>query len=123
MESLTYLSNLMWHAEELPADWRGGLIVTLSRKGHLSNCNNWRDITLLSIPGKVFCSVLLQRLKDEVVTTLREEQAGFLKGRSCSEQIFTHCNIIKPCHEFRALLVINYIHFKKALDCIHWESL
>jgi len=40
--------------------------------------------TLLSVPGKVFCSVLVNRLQNEVDALLREEQAGFGAGRSCS---------------------------------------
>lgn len=86
---LTLLFNVIWNAEEVPANWSRGVIAMLPKKGNLGDCNNWRGITLLSIPGKVFCSVLLQRLKDEVDNILREEQAGFRKGRSCSEQIFT----------------------------------
>ena len=81
-EEFTYLFNLIWQAEDVPGDWRRGAIVTLPKKGNLSDCNNWRDITLLSIPGKVFCSVLLNRLREYVDSRLREEQAGFRKGRS-----------------------------------------
>ena len=38
--------------------------------------------TPLTVPGKVMASVLLQRLKDTVDEQLRQEQAGFMKGRS-----------------------------------------
>ncbi|KAJ8408552.1 hypothetical protein AAFF_G00251870 [Aldrovandia affinis] len=107
----------------VPADWRSGVILTLPKKGNLSDCNNWRGIALLSIPGKVFCSVLLQRLKTEVDNILREEQAGFRKGRSSSEQIFTLRNIIEQCLELQTTLIINYIDFKKAFDSVHHESL
>lgn len=56
MEILTHMFNLIWHAEEVPADWKSRVIVTLSKKGNLGDCDNWRGITLLSIPGKVFSS-------------------------------------------------------------------
>ena len=120
---LTHLFNLIWEKEEVPVDWGQGVIVTLPKKGSLSDCNNWRGITLLSVPGKAFCSVLLNRLKDEIDHTLRQEQAGFRSGRSCCEQIFTLRNIIEQSQEFRAPLLINYIDFKKAFDSIHRESL
>ncbi|KAM3602017.1 uncharacterized protein V6R79_022977 [Siganus canaliculatus] len=106
--SLTYF-YLIWHAEEVPVDWKRGVIVTLPKKGNLADCNNGRGITLLSIPGKVFCSVLLHRLTDKVDNILREEQAGFRKGRSCSEQIFTLRNIVEQCQELQIPLMINYI--------------
>ncbi|CAH1266795.1 Hypp3576 [Branchiostoma lanceolatum] len=96
-EMLTQLMNRCWQDEQVPRDWRDGVIVKLPKKGDLSDCNNWRGITLLSIPGKVFCAVLLKRLKKAVDCKLREEQAGFRSNRSCTEQIFTLRNIIDQC--------------------------
>jgi hypothetical protein len=53
-------------------------IVKLLKKGDLSLCNNWRGITLLSIPSNFLYSVILQRIKTEVGKTLRDEQEGYL---------------------------------------------
>jgi len=97
------------------------VLLPLPKKGCLSDCNNWRGITLMSVPGKTFCTVLLNRLNSEVDRLLREEQAGFRHGRSCSEQIFH--NIMEQCREFQTPLFVNYIDFKKAFDSIHRESL
>ena len=122
-EELIYLFNLIWEAEEVPGDWRRGATVKLPKEGNLSDCNNWRGITLLSIPGKVFCSVLLNRLREHVDSRLREEQVGVRKGRSCSEQIFTLSTIIEQSLEYQTPLIINFIDFKKAFDSIHRELL
>ena len=73
--------------------------------------------------SKVFCSVLLNRLKDEVDNLLREKQAGLRRGRSCSEQILTLRNIIEQCYNWNKPLCINFIDFKKAFNSIHRESL
>jgi hypothetical protein len=108
---LLHLFNLIWQKEEVPEDWRNGVIVTLPKKGNLSDCDNWRGITLLSVPGKAFCSALLNRLKETVDITLREEQAGFRRGRSFCEQIFTLRNIIEQSQEFQSPLFLNYIDF------------
>ena len=75
--SLHHLINRIWNEEQTPDDWRNGLLVKLPKEGVLSLCNNWRGITLLSIPSKIICSVILQRIKTEVDKTLRDEQAGF----------------------------------------------
>ena len=53
------------------------MVVELPKKGNLSNCNNWRGITLLSIPGKVLSIILLNRLKDSIDLKRREQQADF----------------------------------------------
>jgi len=59
--------------------------VKLPKKDNLGDCNNRRGVTLLSTPGKVLTRVLLNRLQDAVDQTLRHEQAGFRKGRLCTE--------------------------------------
>ena len=89
IRQLTRLLNECWKQQAVPDEWRKGIIVKLLKKGDLSNCNNWRGVTVLSVLGKVLSIALLNRLKDTVDLKLREEQAGFRRGRSCSEQIFT----------------------------------
>ena len=92
VNALHHLINRIWNEEQTPDDWRKGLLVKLPKKGDLSLCNNWRGITLLSIPSKILCSVILQRIKTEVDKTLRDEQAGFKQERSCVDQIATQNN-------------------------------
>jgi hypothetical protein len=59
-----------------------GLIVKLSKKGDLQICDNWRGITLLSVPSKVFTKILLKRIDEKIDEKLREEQAGFIHNVS-----------------------------------------
>jgi len=122
-EQLAELFNMIWQDLEVPEDWKKGVIIKLPKKGSLKDCNNWRGITLLSTPGKVFSRVLLNRLQDAVDCTLWDEQAGFRKGRSCTEQIFTLRNITKQSLEHQQDLIINFIDFKKAFDSVHRPSL
>ena len=77
------------------------------------NCNNWRGITLLSIPSKVFCIVLISRITDAVDKKLRQEQAGFRKGRGCIDHIFVLRNILEQCHEWQRKLLVNFVDFEK----------
>jgi len=50
---------------------------------------------LLSVPGKIFASIVLDRIKKAVDNVLRQEQAGFRPGRSCNDQIFTLQQILE----------------------------
>jgi len=36
--------------EEVPSDWREGYLIKVPKKGDLSNCSNYNEITLLSVP-------------------------------------------------------------------------
>ena len=56
--------NKIWKEEEIPNDWKEGLLIKLPKKGDLSLCKNWRGIMLLSMVGKILCNVILGRLKD-----------------------------------------------------------
>ena len=41
--------KIVWEQQKLHDDWLQGILVKLPKKGDLSNCSNWRGITLLSI--------------------------------------------------------------------------
>ncbi len=127
METSTkYLSDLfctIWREETIPEDWCKGIITKLPKKGDLSNCDNWRGITLLSIASKVFCKILLFRIEDEIDLLLREEQAGFRKSRGCIDQIFALRDIIEQASEWQKPLFINFVDFKKAFDSICREAI
>ena len=101
VHALTSLMNACWCKSAVPDEWRQGMIIRLPKKGDLTNCDNWRGITLLSVPGKVFCIVLLRRLQQSIDNQLREQQAGFRRGRSCNEQIFVLRSIIEQSIEFQ----------------------
>ena len=63
---LTRLFNMIWVTGVLPSDWKKGVIVKIPKKGDLSECGNWRGITLSPIALKVFSGVLLNRLEPVV---------------------------------------------------------
>ena len=104
--SLTFINDVLFcmlyplfgkicEEEEMPEDWKEGYVVKLPKKGDLSNCANYRGITLLSVPGTIFNMILLERMKDVVDPQLRDNQAGFRKNRSCTNQIATLLIIIE----------------------------
>ena len=120
---LTQIYNVIWSDEAAPPEWKTGLIAKIPKKGDLSDCNNWRGITLLSLTSKVFSRIIFKRLLEALQEVLRQEQAGFLPGRSCPEHIFTLRQIFEQCNEWNTELYANFIDFEKAFDSIHRESL
>ncbi len=52
----------------IPPDWKRGLVVPIWKgKGDRQDCNNYRGITLLSMPGKVLAQVLLMRIRSQLL--------------------------------------------------------
>ena len=50
--------NLMWMKGDVPADWKKAVIVPIHKKSSKMLCNNYRGISLLSIPCKVYTGIL-----------------------------------------------------------------
>ena len=117
------LFTAIWKGEEVPEDWTKGVIIRIPKKGDLTDCNNWRGITLLSVPSKILAKIIIQRISNAVDNKLRKEQAGFRKHRGCIDQIFALRNIIEQCIEWQRQLYVNFVDFEKAFDSIHRESL
>ena len=93
-QKLTRCYNLLWETKSWSEMWKKGLIVKIFKKDDLRDCNNWRGVTLLPVISKIFCRMLLERIKRCVDKKLRKEQTGFRSKRSTSEQIFILRNIL-----------------------------
>ena len=52
------------------------MVITLSKKGNLQQCQNYRTISLISRPSKVMLKIILNRLKPQAEKIIAEEQAG-----------------------------------------------
>jgi len=79
VESLVILFRKMWKEEKVPIDWARGVIIPLFKEGERQNVDNYRGITLLSVVGKLYTSILNSRISNwiEKEKKLVEEQGGF----------------------------------------------
>lgn len=119
--SAEYLHPLIlqiWEQEEFPADWLHGLIIKLPKKGDLTDCNNWRGITILCVSLKILMWIILQRMLKHIDPKLRPEQAGFRAGRSCIDQINSLRMIIEQSVEMRSPLYLLFVDYEKAFDSV-----
>ena len=75
----------------IPIDWTIGIIKVLYKnKGDINDINNYRGITLLSCLGKLFTSVINERLYNYLThaNLLGSEQAGFRAKHPTLDHIF-----------------------------------
>ena len=59
------------------------LILWYKGKSDRSECENSRGKSLLSIPGKVYGRILIEKVCILTEGLIREEQCGFMPGRGC----------------------------------------
>ncbi|KAI5644400.1 reverse transcriptase (RNA-dependent DNA polymerase) domain-containing protein [Phthorimaea operculella] len=87
---LYLLFNLCWKSGRVPSDWCKAVIVPLYKgKGSQLDCKNYRGISLLSVVGKLYAKVLIERVVKETDEKVWDAQAGFRKGMGCTDQVFS----------------------------------
>uniref|UniRef100_A0A914XBV3 Reverse transcriptase domain-containing protein n=1 Tax=Plectus sambesii TaxID=2011161 RepID=A0A914XBV3_9BILA len=123
VQRLHTLLGIIWTAEQVPEAWKKLIIIPILKKGDNRKCKNYCGISLLSIVGKVFTKIIQSRLQKLREQTSREEQAGFRPNRGCIDQIFALRQVIEEWIWCSKRLVVVFIDFKSAFDCIHWPSL
>ncbi|KAL1249738.1 hypothetical protein QQF64_020743 [Cirrhinus molitorella] len=75
---LTRLCNIAWRSGTVPLDWATGMVATLFKKRDQTVCSNYREITLLSLPGKVYARVLERRICQMVEPQIQVAEMSFL---------------------------------------------
>ena len=74
-EELFLLFKLCWEEEKAPQDFKDALIVKIFKKGDKTLCDNYRGISLLCVAGKIYCKIILNRLKRLSEKVLPESQS------------------------------------------------
>ena len=82
----------------VPECWKTGIINPILKPNStdIRKPLTYRGITLLSVPCKIYCDILNQRLTEflEDGNILADEQNGFRKKRSCQEHIHSLYSIV-----------------------------
>ena len=100
-------------------------MIPIPKKGNLSQVSNFRPISLLPLPGKIFEKVVHEQLllKIEEDETLSDLQFGFRKGKSTIQAIHKLTEQINIGFNNSLLTAAVYIDFKKAFDCVQYPTL
>ena len=78
-----------------PRDFRDMCIVPCYKgKGDKQDCNSYRGICLMSVVGKLYGRVLINRVVKGTEAAIGEEQCGFRKGRGCIDQDFCSKTVV-----------------------------
>ena len=78
----TQVCQVAWKLGKTPRDWQTGVIIPIFKKRDRKQCTNYRGISLLSLPGKVYAKCLERKCREIVESKLEDGQCGFRPGRS-----------------------------------------
>lgn len=115
----------MWQNETVPQNLKDAQITHLyKRKGNQQACNNHRGISLISIAGKIFARILLNRITVHLEECLLpESQCGFRRERGTTDMVFAARHLQKKCKEQNSNLYSAFIDLTKAFDTVSREGL
>ena len=93
------LFNAIFDSGCYPQTWCDAMLTPVHKQGNINDENNYRGISLLSALGKLFTRLLNNRLYfwAENNGKLFESQAGFRKGYSTIDKVFT---LQAMCHKY-----------------------
>ncbi|PZC84096.1 hypothetical protein B5X24_HaOG205818 [Helicoverpa armigera] len=113
----------VWRTGQWPKDWVESIVIPLHKKGSTRQCSNYRTLSIISHASKIMLRIISDRLSSYLDRQIPAEQSGFVAGRGTREQILNIRQIIEKCYEFNKPVVLCFIDYSKAFDCVNWQSL
>ena len=108
----------------VPQAWKDASIITIYKKGDRTDCGNYRGISLLSIAGKIFARILLNRLSTHITPeVIPETQCGVRGNRSTVDMIFCLRQLQEKCVEQDRPLYMVFVDISKAFDTVRRTGL
>ena len=124
IEWLVRLLNICFLLSVVPVDWVRACIVPLFKgKGDVCECCNYRGISLLSVVGKVYGRILINRIRDKTEQMISEVQGGFRRGRGCMDQVFI---VRQICEKYLAKgknVYFAFMDLEKAYDRVDRDAM
>jgi hypothetical protein len=124
VDSLVLLFNFVFKHEVWPKRWGQGIIFPIFKDGSRLDPGNYRPIALLSQIGKLFGSIVENRLSNwsEQTMALADEQGGFRRHRGTPELIFLLRETILTRKALGQPTLTTFIDARKAYDSVWREG-
>jgi hypothetical protein len=98
----------------------GRPLVSAPKSGDLTDCANYRGLTLLPAISKLFSDLLLQRLNPHI--ELNDHQYGFRHGRGTADALFALDTTVRPRVQRGELTCLFFLDWRKAYDRVMHQT-
>ena len=124
--TLKALFNEMLQTGDYPTFWQHQLLTPIYKKGNVTDTNNYRGISLISVSAKIFLNIMYTRIEtfSNRNNLIPEEQVGFKKGRWTIDNAFTlYCYIKAAISKKNGHLYALFVDYSKCFDSISRNGL
>ena len=112
-----------WSTQNILTDLIDPNITILYKMGDRRHYGNYRGVSLLSVVGKMFADIILQRLKNPAELIYAQSQSRYRSGRSTINGIFTVRQLMEKSRKQRRSMYIAFVDFTKAFDTLSRDLL
>ena len=125
VDQLTFIFNLAIEINIFPTEWKLATVVPLPKDGDLSQCTNYRPISLLPMPGKILEQIIHNRINSfcDDNNILSKNQGGFRKDHSTISTVASFLNTLYNALNSKEHLIATYFNFSKAIDTVNHKIL
>ena len=108
-----------FQTSSVPKDWKSANITAIFKnKGKKSEPSKYRQVSLTSIPGKIFESFIKDSIVHHLETNnlLNSSQHGFRPGRSCTTNLLEFLEVVTTKIDEGKSMDLLYLDFTQAFD-------
>lgn len=122
-EPLSIIFNYSLATGCFPSMWKKALIVPIFKAGSRSSIKNYRPVSILSVFGKIFESLIYPILCWHLKQVLIPQQHGFIKARSTASNLACFVSDVVDCMDRGSSVDAVYTDFSKAFDKVDHQIL
>ena len=119
LELLFKLYNKIWDGD-FPGSWNNASIVSIPKKGDLSDCDNYRGISLINNGIKILSKIIAARISEYGIKNnyIRPEQFGFRNKEECISLFISIHDICQRRKLKNEVTYLAFLDLKKAYDSV-----
>ena len=122
---ITHMFNLSLATSVFPKKWKEALVVPIPKSGDSTLVKNYRPISLLPLPGKIFEKLVHAQITYHLEGNflLTDTQHGFRRGHSTLHSVEQFTSYINVKMDNKLPTLATFIDFRKAFDCVQHPML
>lgn len=108
--------------DDIPTCWSSTNIILIPKNDNPVSCKDFRPISLCNFTNKIISKILANRIGSVLPNIISQSQAGFIKGRSISDNILLAQELLASFNkQVRGGNVVIKLDMSKAYDRLSWH--